>query len=195
MSAEIEIKKRSFAFAVRIVRLCRVLEQQGNVSRTLANQLLRSGTSIGANIEEAQAEQSNADFTAKMSIARKEAPVMHHNSSFIPQNSSLAPDFNYGMSGLILTFHANPRRLNEMLEGKDWTDVSTTPKTTQETTQEKILHQLRTRHESTRKDLAEVVGLTPDGVKYHLDKLRKAGVIQHTGPTKAGRWEVRGNDE
>ncbi len=73
MNYEIDIKKRSFAFAVRIVRLCRVLEQQGNVSRTLANQLLRSGTSIGANIEEAQAGQSKADFTAKMSIARKEA--------------------------------------------------------------------------------------------------------------------------
>jgi len=39
----------------------------------MANQLLRSGTSIGANVEEAQAGQSKADFIAKMSIARKEA--------------------------------------------------------------------------------------------------------------------------
>ena len=43
------------------------------MSRTLANQLLRSGTSIGANIEEAQAGQSKADFIAKMSISRKES--------------------------------------------------------------------------------------------------------------------------
>jgi four helix bundle protein len=64
---------RSFQFAIRIVRLCQYLEKQERVSRTLANQLLRSGTSIGANIEEAQAGYSKADFTAKMSIARKEA--------------------------------------------------------------------------------------------------------------------------
>ena len=43
------------------------------MSKILANQLLRSGTSVGANIEEAQAWQSKADFIAKMSIARKEA--------------------------------------------------------------------------------------------------------------------------
>ena len=67
------ITERSFQFAVRIVQLCRYLEQLDRVSKTLANQLLRSGTSIGANVEEAQAGQSKADFTAKMSIARKEA--------------------------------------------------------------------------------------------------------------------------
>ena len=68
-----DITERSFEFAVRVVRLCRFLEKQDRVSRTLANQLLRSGTSVGANIEEAQAGQSKADFTAKVSIARKEA--------------------------------------------------------------------------------------------------------------------------
>ena len=73
MSAELDIVDRSFAFAVRVVRLCRFLENQDRVSRTLANQLLWAGTSIGANIEEAQAGQSKADFTAKMAIARKEA--------------------------------------------------------------------------------------------------------------------------
>jgi four helix bundle protein len=73
MSAELKIVERSFEFAVRVVRLCRFLDEQDRSSRTLASQLLRSGTSIGANIEEAQAGQSKADFTAKMSIARKEA--------------------------------------------------------------------------------------------------------------------------
>ncbi len=48
------------------------------VSRTLANQLLRSGTSIGANVEEAQAAQSRADFLNKLSIARKEARETHY---------------------------------------------------------------------------------------------------------------------
>ncbi len=73
MNSEFKITDRSFSFAVRIVKLCQFLENQGRVSRTLANQLLRSGTSIGANVEEAQAGQSKADFIAKMSISRKEA--------------------------------------------------------------------------------------------------------------------------
>lgn len=72
-STQHSIVDRSFEFAVRIVKLCRFLEKQDRVSRTLANQLLRSGTSVGANIEEAQAGQSKPDFIAKMSISRKEA--------------------------------------------------------------------------------------------------------------------------
>jgi four helix bundle protein len=74
----LKITERAFQFAVRVVRLCRVLEKEGNVSRTLATQLLRSGTSVGANVEEAQAGHSKADFTAKISIARKEARETHY---------------------------------------------------------------------------------------------------------------------
>jgi len=73
MNAELKITNRTFEFAVRVIRLCQYLEKKDRVSRTLANQLLRSGTSIGANTEEAQAGQSKADFIAKMSIARKES--------------------------------------------------------------------------------------------------------------------------
>jgi len=64
-----DIKERAFEFAVRIVALCRMLDDNRGVSRTLSNQLLRSGTSIGANIEEANGSQSKADFTAKMYIS------------------------------------------------------------------------------------------------------------------------------
>ena len=52
MSDELKITDRSFNFAVRIIRLCQFLERQDRVSKTLAYQLLRSGTSVGANIEE-----------------------------------------------------------------------------------------------------------------------------------------------
>lgn len=68
-----DIKDRTFAFATRIVRLCQTLDENPGVSRTLANQLLRSGTSVGANVEEAHGSHSKPDFTAKMSIANKEA--------------------------------------------------------------------------------------------------------------------------
>jgi four helix bundle protein len=64
---------RTFEFAKRVVILCRHLDSKPGVSRTLANQLLRSGTSICANVEEGQAAQSKADFINKYSIACKEA--------------------------------------------------------------------------------------------------------------------------
>ena len=72
------IADRAFAFAVRIVKLCRTLEKTPSVSRTLANQLLRSGTSIGANLEESKGGQSRADFLAKVFIALKEARETHY---------------------------------------------------------------------------------------------------------------------
>ena len=68
-----DLKERSFEFAKRIVLLCQKLEQSSGTARTISNQLLRSGTSIGANIEEAHGSQSKADFTAKMYISCKEA--------------------------------------------------------------------------------------------------------------------------
>ena len=72
------IKEQTFQFSIRVVRLCQTLDASPGVSRTLANQLLRSGTSIGANVEEAHGSQSKADFIAKMYIACKEARETHY---------------------------------------------------------------------------------------------------------------------
>ena len=69
----VDITNRTFKFALRIVKLCRFLKEGCMVPRALVSQLIRSGTSIGANVEEAQAGQSRADFTSKISIACKEA--------------------------------------------------------------------------------------------------------------------------
>ena len=68
-----DLKERSFEFAKKVIFLCQKLEQRPGVTRTISNQLIRSGTSIGANIEEAHGRQSKADFTAKMYISCKEA--------------------------------------------------------------------------------------------------------------------------
>ena len=73
-----DLPERTFAFARRVVRLVQTLDASPGVSRTLAAQLLRSGTSIGANVEEAQASQSRADFVSKYSIACKEARETHY---------------------------------------------------------------------------------------------------------------------
>lgn len=66
------IVTKSLDFAVRIVNLRKYLIQEHN-EYVMSKQLLRCGTSIGANIAEAQRGQSKADFIAKMTIALKEA--------------------------------------------------------------------------------------------------------------------------
>jgi len=73
MREMLPITDRTFNFAVRVVNLCKVLDEEPGVGRTLSRQLIRSGTSIGANVEESQAAQSTADFVHKMEISLKEA--------------------------------------------------------------------------------------------------------------------------
>ena len=69
----VDITERAFAFAVRIVNLCKFLEKHSTVSRTVIDQLLDAGTSVGAILDEAVAGQSRADFIHKNAIALKEA--------------------------------------------------------------------------------------------------------------------------
>ena len=66
------LQQKSFDFAVRIVKLARYLAEDRQ-DHVLSRQVLKSGTSIGANIREAHFAQSKADFISKLSIALKEA--------------------------------------------------------------------------------------------------------------------------
>src|SRR4051794_11072670 len=68
-----DLGERLFAFAMRIIRVYQAVAKQSDLGRVLGRQLLRSGTSVGANYEEGQAGQSRADFICKASIALKEA--------------------------------------------------------------------------------------------------------------------------
>ena len=71
------IVERTFDFAVRIIQLCGKIDERPGVGREMMAQILRAGTSVPSNIEEAQAAQSKADFISKMSIALKEAREAH----------------------------------------------------------------------------------------------------------------------
>ncbi len=68
-----KIQEQTLRFAVRVVKLCKFLSEQDGVTRVLYKQLIRSGTSIGANVREAQSAQSDRDFLHKLEIALKEA--------------------------------------------------------------------------------------------------------------------------
>lgn len=72
-SSNKDIKERGFSFACRIVKLYQFLAKRKGGVEVLGRQVLRSGTSMGANLEEATAAQSKADFISKCNIALKEA--------------------------------------------------------------------------------------------------------------------------
>jgi hypothetical protein len=74
MKSENPIQTKSYAFALRIVKLYRYLCDEKK-EFVLSKQMVRSGTSIGANVEEAIGGQSSKDFLSKISIAYKEARV------------------------------------------------------------------------------------------------------------------------
>ena len=78
VQSALPIQDRSFAFAVRVVKLCQELHRTSKVNRPLVSQLLRSGTSVGANVAEGQSAQSRVDFVHKLSIACKEARETHY---------------------------------------------------------------------------------------------------------------------
>lgn len=67
------IQERTLEFAFRIVQLHDYLTSKRGAARIIARQLLKAGTSVGANMEEADAAQSKPDFISKCSIASKEA--------------------------------------------------------------------------------------------------------------------------
>jgi len=71
MEKENAILKKSFDFALHIIEFTELLEESKKY--VIARQLLKSGTSIGANVREAQSCESKADFIHKMKIAQKEA--------------------------------------------------------------------------------------------------------------------------
>jgi len=67
-----DIRQRTFKFALRIINLTKALPKN-EVNRVLINQVLRSGTSIGANLEEALGSHTRAEFTNSTNISKKEA--------------------------------------------------------------------------------------------------------------------------
>ena len=73
MKENIDIVERTFEFATNIVKLAFHLDERSSVARVLSKQILRSGTSVGATIEEGQSAQSKLNFIRKYSIALKEA--------------------------------------------------------------------------------------------------------------------------
>ena len=117
------IVDKSFGFAVRVVKLYRFLCDEKK-EFVLSKQLLRCGTSIGANVEEAVHAQSKRDYLSKMNIALKEANEalywirLLHATNLIDdkQKESIFADCNEIVSILVAIVKTTKRNLGEALE-------------------------------------------------------------------------------
>jgi len=107
------IQKKSYDFALKIIELYRKLVK-GN-EYILSKQILRSGTSIGANVEEAQAGQSRADFVSKISIASKEARETCYWLRLLRDSNTIANRYS-GDIILITTWMKNQAFVHERHE-------------------------------------------------------------------------------
>jgi four helix bundle protein len=85
------IREKSYSFAVRIVNLARYLKRK-KVEAILSNQILKSGTSVAANVEEAVAAISRAEFSSKISISYKEAKETQFWLRLLKDTQSITPD-------------------------------------------------------------------------------------------------------
>ena len=112
------LRQRSFDFAVKAVKLTRYLSETKQ-AWVLARQVLRSGTSIGANIREARFAQSKADFISKLSIALKEASETQYWLELLfasellttEQYGFLKPDVDWLVGTLVNVIKASKRNM------------------------------------------------------------------------------------
>jgi ATP-dependent DNA helicase RecG len=103
------------------------------------------------------------------------------------------PKFQEISEGFMVTGYAGVAGQVAYYDGTQKSSVTSSEKTTQKTTQktaQKILELIRGNPAISRAELAVQIGITPDGVKYNLDALRKKGALKRVGPDKGGRWEI-----
>lgn len=86
------VQEKSFAFALDVIKVYKEMLKQNEY--IISKQLVRSATSIGANVEEAQAAQTKKDFAAKMSIASKEARETKYWLRLMMESKLIVFDFS-----------------------------------------------------------------------------------------------------
>ena len=114
----IKLRKKSFELALRIVKLARFLEADKK-DWVLSRQILKSGTSIGANVRESRFAQSTADFVSKLTIALKEAEETEYWLELLTaaemitekQCASLQKDLNWIIATLVNSVKVSKRSL------------------------------------------------------------------------------------
>ena len=167
-------------------------------ANTLGGKLLFGVSNEGDLVGLADAEKDAEDISEaiKMSIldAYKTASTKLWRE-FVPTFHSDATDFvvtlpnlQYGMRDI--------QNAAEVVSADVKSAVKTTQKSTQKTTQKtsrKIILAILNNPNITRRELAGMIGITPDGAKKALEGLKRDGLVRRIGPDKGGHWEVMGS--
>ncbi len=142
-------------------------------------------------VENIRAGNSNLRNPILASYVAKGVLPYRGLGSGVPRAIEAWPDIDFRDDRDGALFVATVRR--KKLGPGDLAAAESAPKTTQETTQkttQKILALISEDAGVTRRQLAEALGITTDGVKYHLRKLQEQGLLRRIGPDKGGRWKV-----
>lgn len=148
----------------------------GGLVRGLSQQALGKGISIRRN-------ELIADLFSRLHKVERAGTGIRRMRQSLAKAGLKEPEFE--IDGF---FRAVFRRSPEF-------SLKPTQKTTQSTTQktaQKILEAIRSNPEVTREQLAKVVRISADGVKYHLRQMQRRGLIRRVGPDKGGHWDVIG---
>jgi four helix bundle protein len=121
--------EKSFAFAVRIVKMCQYLSGE-KYEWMLSKQLLRSGTSVGTMVREAAFAESDADFIHKLSVSRKELSETQYwlelffATAFISEKEYNSVDNDAQEIGKLLTSSIKTKKSNNHLSRNDPSPIS-----------------------------------------------------------------------
>jgi len=122
-----------------------------------------------------------ADLFAKIHFGEKMGTGFERIREICQKENTPFPEIEFNENYFYVTFMQSREYLK--LAKKE------IPGTTQKTTQ-KIIALIRQNPSITREELAKILNITPDGVKYHLNNLKKKGILKRIGGRKGGYWEV-----
>jgi len=123
-----------------------------------------------------------ADLFARIHFGEKMGTGFERIREICRKENAPFPQIKFDENYFYVTFKPSRKYLK-------MSKTETTPKTTQKTAQ-KIITFMTENPDITREELAKLLGITPDGVKYHIKNLRDKGVIKRIGGRKGGHWEI-----
>ena len=165
-------------------------------ANTLGGKLLFGVSNEGEHVGLADAEKDAEDIseaikildaykTASTRLGREFVPTFHSDATDFVVT---LPNLQYGMRDV--------QNVAEVVSADVKSAVKTTQKSTHKSTQKtthKILLAIANNPNVTQKELAAMIGITPDGIKKAMEGLKKAGLIGRVGGKKGGHWEVMGS--
>ncbi len=128
-----------------------------------------------------------ADLFSRIHFGEKMGSGFERIKEICKKENTPFPEIEFNENYFYVTF----RQSHEYLK---LAEEETAQKTTQKTTQ-KILEIIKENPGITKKELASAIGISENGIKYHIDNLKKKRLLKRVGPDKGGYWEVLGEAE